>query len=94
MNLRKLAVMGGLIIASIFGIALKSEAWAAQPEPQGVDCANFRRNSDGSWTPIRSVRIVGPRGPFTIAPDESFGLSSDSNIYGTRIAETLNRHCS
>lgn len=59
-----------------------------------LSCADFRRNADGSWTPVRRAVVVGPRGAFSVEPGEVFYIQLQGTTnYGARIAETLNQRC-
>ncbi len=86
----------------IIGLLLAATAAAAQPEPRhnpspreaGISCRDFRLNSDGSWTPIRKVTLLGPNGPFTVEPDEVFRIQLQGTTnYGVKIAEILRDNC-
>ncbi len=84
---------GSLILAATLA--------AAQPGPRhptpremGISCRDFRLNSDGSWTPVRKVTILGPNGPFTVEPDEVFRIQLQGTTnYGVKIAEILRDMC-
>jgi hypothetical protein len=68
----------------IVGVILAGAAAAAQPGPRnnpsarevGISCRDFRMNSDGSWTPIRKVTLLGPNGPFTVSQTRFLGFNS------------------
>jgi hypothetical protein len=61
---------------------------------EGLSCANFRQNPDGSWTPLRRVTIVGPNGPFTVEPGQVFRIQLEGTTnYNVKIAETLDDIC-
>jgi hypothetical protein len=86
----------------IIGLILAATAVAAQPGPShnpsarevGISCRDFRLNSDGSWTPIRKVTLLGPNGPFTVEPDEIFRIQFQGTTnYGVKIAEILRDNC-
>jgi hypothetical protein len=86
----------------IMGLILAATAAAAQPGPRsnpsprevGISCRDFRQNSDGSWTPIRKVTLLGPNGPFTVEPDEIFRIQLQGTTnYGVKIAEILRDNC-
>lgn len=86
----------------IMGLILAATAAAAQPGPRhdptarevGISCRDFRLNSDGSWTPIRKVTLLGPNGPFTVEPDEVFRIQLQGTTnYGVKIAEILRDNC-
>jgi hypothetical protein len=86
----------------VAGLLLAATAAAAQPGLRhnptagevGISCRDFRLNSDGSWTPIRKVRLLGPNGPFTVEPDEVFRIQLQGTTnYGVKIAEILRDNC-
>jgi hypothetical protein len=61
---------------------------------EGLNCANFKQNPDGSWTPVRTVVIVGPNGPFTVQPGQVFRIQLEGTTnYNVKIAETLDDIC-
>jgi hypothetical protein len=61
---------------------------------EGLACANFKQNPDGSWTPVRKVTIVGPNGPFTVEPGQIFRIQLEGTTnYNVKIAETLDDIC-
>ncbi len=61
---------------------------------EGLTCENFKHNSDGSWTPVRTVTIVGPNGAFKVEPGQKFRFQiQETTNYGVKIAETLDDYC-
>ncbi len=78
--------------------ALPGAAQTPSPQPSaaqasGISCADFRQNSNGSWSPIRKVTLVAPQGPFTVEPGETFGIETGGNLFNLKIARILNDHC-
>ncbi len=84
----------------VAGLVLAASAAAAQPrhDPSarqvGISCHDFRLNSNGSWSPVRRVTLLGPNGPFTVEPDEVFRVQLQGTTnYGVKIAEILRDNC-
>jgi hypothetical protein len=69
---------------------------AAGTPPQSVlpspfRCSNFRRNSDGSWSPLRPITIRTGDTTATVAPGVSFGTGA--TFAGVDLATVLNKQC-
>lgn len=59
-----------------------------------ISCSDFRRNPDGTWSPIRNTVVVGPRGPFRLLAGEVFHIQlQGATNYGVNVAEILNERC-
>jgi hypothetical protein len=66
----------------------------ALPRYEGLTCANFKQNPDGSWTPVKRVTIVGPNGEFKVEPGQKFRIQIEATTnYNVKIAETLDDIC-
>ncbi|MGA8172543.1 MAG: hypothetical protein WB816_17170 [Methylocystis sp.] len=90
----------GYVLFAIISILAAPSALAerrATPPPRnetGISCRDFRRNPDGSWSPIRRVTIVGPHGPFSVTPGQIFWIQLQGTTnYGVNIAEILDDQC-
>ncbi len=87
-----------VLTASLILTATPVAAQFALPHPPppsqtGIHCEDFRQKSNGSWTPIRKVILVGPQGPFAVEPEESFGIETGGNLFNLKIAQILNDQC-
>ena len=60
---------------------------APAPAARTLDCSDFRRQPDGSWTPRRPVVVGG----MTVTPAMSF--SRGVSFGGVDAAATLDAHC-
>lgn len=58
---------------------------------QQLDCRDFQRVLNGSWTPIRQILVLGPVGDVAIGPTDRF----DPGIpfKGVDFATLLNAKC-
>src|SRR5438309_1017509 len=56
-----------------------------------LDCADFHRNADGTWTATKDVTITSPNGPATLASGTSF--REGSYVMGVDVAFALKREC-
>jgi hypothetical protein len=84
----------GLMLAATAAAAQSGPGHNPSPREVGISCRDFRLNSDGSWTPIRKVTLLGPNGPFTVEPDEVFRIQLQGTTnYGVKIAEILRDNC-
>ena len=59
--------------------------------PSPFRCADFTRNSDGSWSPLRPITIKTGETTATLAPGVSFGTGA--SFAGVDLAAALNRQC-
>jgi hypothetical protein len=59
--------------------------------PSPFKCANFRHNSDGSWSPLRPITIRSGDTMATLAPGVSFGTGA--SFAGVDLAAVLSRRC-
>ena len=59
--------------------------------PSPFRCTNFTRNSDGSWSPLRSVTIRSGDTKATLEPGLSF--NTGATFAGVDVAAELNRRC-
>jgi hypothetical protein len=59
--------------------------------PSPFRCSNFRHNSDGSWSPLRSVTIRTGDTTAIVAPGVSF--ATGASFAGVDLAAVLNRQC-
>lgn len=92
MRLSRIAIMS----VACFAVAVSAGfAQTAPPQPvsrgsaaaQPLNCADFTRNADGSWSPRRMVSMKG----FTISPGVSF--TEGVTINGIDLAKQLNSQC-
>ena len=78
--------------------ALPAQAQAMQT-PQGgpnsppLKCADYKRNSDGSWAPTHEVSIVFPDGTsLTVAPSVTFPAGNATHM-GLPMSLLLDTQC-
>jgi hypothetical protein len=83
----------GLIVSVLPGAARTASAQPGEAEASGISCADFRHKSNGSWTPVRTVTLVGPQGPFRVDPSEQFGIETGGTLFNLKIAKILNDRC-
>jgi hypothetical protein len=69
---------------------LPAQAQPAQ-DLSALKCADFRHNSDGSWSPVREVTIQYPNGIVSVAPQVSF--PAGGTYMGVALAQMLNQRC-
>ena len=87
------------LVASLALMTASCAAWSNPgrgplPRYAGLTCENFKHNPDGSWTPVRTVKIVGPNGTFTVEPGQKFRFQiQETTNYNVKIAETLDDNC-
>jgi len=87
-------LVAGLLLAATAAAAQPGLGDNPSPRQVGISCRDFRLNSDGSWTPVRKVTLLGPNGPFTVEPDEVFRIQlQGTTSYGVKIAEILRDNC-
>jgi len=87
-------LVAGLLLAATGAAARPGLGNNPSPRQVGISCRDFRLNSDGSWTPVRKVTLLGPNGPFTVEPDEVFRIQLQGTTnYGVKIAEILRDNC-
>lgn len=65
-----------------------SPAWAGQ----GVQCADFQRHADGSWTPRGNVTLDLPNGHVELPPDRVFTIGG-APLMGVDFAAMLEQYC-
>jgi hypothetical protein len=65
----------------------------AQPaeDLSALKCADFRHNSDGSWSPVREVTIQYPNGNESVGPQVTF--PARGTYMGVAFAQILNQRC-
>jgi hypothetical protein len=66
-------------------------ATQVQPQTTLVPCDAFRKNPDGSWSPVRQVVIAGPNGPVTVNPGTSYWVGVA--FMGIDLASRLEQQC-
>jgi hypothetical protein len=87
-------LVAGLLLAATAAATRPGLGNNPSPRQVGISCRDFRLNSDGSWTPLRKVTLLGPNGPFTVEPDEVFRIQLQGTTnYGVKIAEILRDNC-
>src|SRR5579871_4415503 len=62
-----------------------------QVVPSPFRCANFTRNSDGSWSPLHPVTIRTGNTKATLEPGTN--LTTGATYGGVDVAAELNRRC-
>lgn len=73
-----------LSLLTAFGATALPQTVAAQQQP---NCADFRRNADGSWSPTHTFTASG----FTLNPSWRF---FPGQVYGnTNVVAMLNQNC-
>lgn len=78
-----------VLLAAIGGSTLfVGAAWAGQ----GVQCADFQRHADGSWTPRGTVTLDLPNGHVELPPDRVFTLGG-APLMGVDFAAMLDQYC-
>lgn len=94
MKIGNALLVAGLLLAATAAAAQPGLRHNPSPRQVGISCGDFRQNSDGSWTPVRKVTLLGPNGPFTVEPDEIFRVQLQGTTnYGVKIAEILRDNC-
>ncbi len=73
-----------LILSAVPGAGQTTPTQSSAARTSGISCADFRQKSNGSWTPIRTVTLVAPQGPFTVEPGETFGIETGGNLFNLR----------
>jgi hypothetical protein len=96
-NLNSAAVPMRLWKMLALGIVLLSASPAAaqdQPQTTLVPCDAFKKNPDGSWSPVRQVVIAGPTGHVTVSPARSFwpAVAYMGIDLGSRLEQQCKRH--
>ena len=66
MPLFKMLALGIVLLSAL------SAAAEVLPQTTLVPCDAFKKNPDGSWSPVRQVVIAGPNGHVTVNPARSF----------------------
>lgn len=56
-----------------------------------MDCSEWQRNPDGSWTAAKDVTLATPNGQTTVASGTSF--RPGSYLMGVDVAYALKREC-
>jgi hypothetical protein len=79
------------------GIVLLSALPAAGevlPQTTLVPSDAFKKNPDGSWSPVRQVMIAEPNGLVTVSPARSFwpGVADMGIDLGSRLQQQCKRH--
>jgi hypothetical protein len=97
--MKLMKIENAALVASLALMTASCAGWSNQgrgplPRYEGLTCENFKRNSDGSWSPVRTVTIVGPNGPFSVVPGQKFRFQiQETTNYNVKIAETLDDNC-
>jgi hypothetical protein len=86
-------LMASLILSAVPGAAQTASTHPSADQASGISCADFRQLSNGSWTPVRTVTLVAPQGPFTVGPSDTFGIEVGGTLYNLKIAKILNDRC-
>ena len=86
-------LMASLILTAVPNGVQTASAQPGAWEASGISCADFRHKSNGSWTPVRTVTLVGPQGPFKVDPSEQFGIETGGTLFNLKIAKILNDRC-
>lgn len=63
----------------------------AQSGPLKLNCADYQRNPDGSWTPVRQVTINYPNGIVVLGTNVSF--PAHGTYMGLELAPMLDQQC-
>ena len=93
-----LAAICTVVSVGVAGSALPAQAQAVQTPSGGPDrpplkCADFKRNSDGSWAPVHDVGIIFPDGTtLVVAPSATF--PAVGTYMGLPLAQQLDAQCS
>ena len=82
-----------LILSAIPGASQTASTHPSAAQASGISCADFRQLANGAWTPVRTVTLVAPQGPFTVGPSEHFGIETGGNLFNLKIAQILNDRC-
>jgi hypothetical protein len=56
-----------------------------------LECGDFQRNADGTWTSIHDVTLASPNGPVPVASGTSF--REGSFFMGVDVAWALKQEC-
>ena len=83
-------VLSTVSLAIAAAMALPAQAQTA-PGANTLKCVDFRRNPDGSWSPMREVTIRYPNGIVSLGPPASFPASG--TYMGLPLAQMLNQKC-
>ena len=67
-------------------------ASAASAQSTGLNCQDFRKNNDGSWSPIRPVSIQLPSGG-NVVVGPGVTLRPGGQFMGFDLATVLNAQC-
>ena len=91
-------ILATLSMVAVAGSALPALAQAVQTPQGGPDrpplkCADYKRGSDGSWSPAHEVSLLFPDGTtLTVAPSVSF--PAVGSYMGLPMAQLLTEQCS
>jgi hypothetical protein len=80
------------LIAGALGILGTISGLDAPPVlAQTLDCAAFKPQPNGRWSPTREVTITGPGGTATIGPE--MRIAPGAIFAGLPVAELLEKQC-
>jgi len=71
--------------------ALPAAAQIPQPATTKLSCNAFKKNPDGSWSPVQLVTISGPNG--RLAMNSLYTLRQGVPVMGLDIATMLDQQC-
>jgi hypothetical protein len=80
-----------MTIPLLFSIPVAIVLTAVAANAQQLDCADFQKIADGSWTPIRQIEIPGPRGNVHVGPGTA--LHPGVPLMGIDFATLLDAKC-
>ncbi len=92
-----------LLVASLLLAACASEvSYDPGPPPPGgyttrklntsLECGDFQRNADGSWSTVRETIVASLHGPYTVGPGRVF--KPGESFMGVDVAAGLRQECS
>jgi hypothetical protein len=93
MKIGYVVLTASLVLSALPGAAQTASAQPSAAQASGISCADFRQQSNGSWTPVRTVTLVAPQGPFTVGPSDTFGIEVGGTLYNLKVAQILNDRC-
>ena len=96
--IKKLALLALAIAASGCSTAQRAALHMSSPvtitTAQGpAACEDFRKNADGSWTPLTDAQVAGPGGSATIQANSTPFKAGGPLVAGVDIGDLMDKQC-
>jgi hypothetical protein len=92
MSTKRAAIIAGIALAVFAPLAAVQASAELTLASLTLSCGDFKQNQNGSWSPVRTIRISNADGTgVKMGPGVAFG--ADAAFGGVRLAALLNKEC-